>query len=692
MAGLIARRAAVYRTTMFAVPRVPASRAVRSIAGSSAPARARGAGAVRPVGASVSASAALALAAALAVSACGGDPLSPVNTDAGVDPNARCTKDEDCGGPGLACNVSTGVCFDKNECSDTKPCSDPQRVCQELVPGQGTRCVPRRCTDVSECSGTVCMNEDTVTCSVGECRCTAPCQGGCPGGQGCCVRTDTCQALPPRCMGMTCPLGEILSVTATGTWDARDCALENEVCRCEPLPPLTLGDVGLYSAIAFDGARAVVSAYSLDYGDLVVGRASEDLGLIEWSFVDGVPTSTRSADYTGRTDGPRGGLSRPGLDTGLHTDLATAGGVVHVAYQQRDGQDLRYGVAQNGAWRLHTVESAGDTGLYTSLALDAQGQPRLAYLAAREDIGMSTIRRSVLRLAVATTPTPTQASDWRFRDLDSLNLVPYGCREACRLDEVCRASDLRCVVPTNDCNPRCGSGQACVSARCVNVDDPPAFRDVPVARGLWPALAILPSGDAIVVYHDRVDRNLKLVRVTGPDLTTGPIETRVLAGAGADSSDETGLFPSLYVTPSGAELHVAFMNATRRSLVYLNLDATLRVITREVVDDGLDPAQGPDGLLLGADPAVVVDANGVVRVAYQDATSGDLRWARRLPGGTWEKSVLRGDAMPYSGSYGFYTDQVLLPDRTTSIISTYKYFLSAPGGALNGIELVEPPR
>ena len=39
----------------------------------------------------------------------------------------------------------------------------------------------------------------------------------------------------------------------------------------------------------------------------------------------------------------------------------------------------------------------------------------------------------------------------------------------------------------------------------------------------------------------------------------------------------------------------------------------------------------------------------------------------------------------------FYSDQILTPDRMGALISTYRYFLSAPNGPLNGIELVTPP-
>ena len=107
-----------------------------------------------------------------------------------------------------------------------------------------------------------------------------------------------------------------------------------------------------------------------------------------------------------------------------------------------------------------------------------------------------------------------------------------------------------------------------------------------------------------------------------------------------------------------------------------------------MVEDGLEPMFGPDGHFIGADPALITDASGLVRIAYQDGTTGALRYARRQPGGGWVRITLRGDEMPYMGSFGFYTDQIATP---TPLISTYRYFLSAPNAPANGVVVVTPP-
>src|SRR6185295_576076 len=212
------------------------------------------------------------------------------------------------------------------------------------------------------------------------------------------------------------------------------------------------------------------------------------------------------------------------------------------------------------------------------------------------------------------------------------------------------------------------------------------FRDLPTARGLWPSLAIAPNGDAIIAYHDRFEGNFKMARVAGPDLRAGAITIVAVDGFGVNgSTDIAGLFPSLFLTPSG-EIHVSYMNQTKRSLIYRSLDANFQTQIVEIVEEGLATSGGPEGVLIGADSALVVDRTGQARIAYQDATNGELRYARRM-GSTWNILTLAGNESPYRGSFGFYSDQVLDRNRENPLVSTYRYFLSAPNGPDNGVEV-----
>ncbi|MBI4819269.1 MAG: hypothetical protein HY791_23560 [Deltaproteobacteria bacterium] len=596
----------------------------------------------------------------------------------------RCLKDEDCPSRN-ACNVSIGLCYPKDACAPDRPCPQMGQICAD-VDGDGfLDCEFERCQADEECSAIAdeCrMNLEIATCSAGGCICGAPCDGGCPDGQGCCVPTDSCQELPPLCMGLACPLGQFLSVTSSGAWDLAQCELLGETCRCEVLPPLPAGDIGLHSALAHDGLSAVATAYNLTYGDLMFGIVQTS-GDVDWEFVDGVPSSTTS--ITGDLDGPRAGNSDPGDDVGKYTDVAVDSTArPHVAYHDVTHGSLKYATQSANGWLAFAVDDRGTSGLYASIALSAN-VPRIAYLSARETRQDGT-RVSTLRVAIATTSAPTSASDFVIRDVESLDVTALGCEDACDPNEVCRARDHACLAPDPSRCSACGSGERCLDGACTSILSTPVYRDVPNARGVFTSIATSSDGSVWIGYHDRIEQNFKIARFAGPDPTTGALTVTVIDGPGTGTTDVTGAFSSLFITP-GDEVHVAYENASKRSVVYRQLTNDLTTIVSEEVETGLS-AQ-PDAHFLGADIALVVDSSAVARVAYQDATLGELRYARRRGPNDWITTTLRGNEDPYVGSFGFYTDQTLAPDRSTALVSTYRFFLS--GGPDNGLEVFDAP-
>lgn len=638
------------------------------------------------------------LALLLAV-ACEDDPIGMDGMDAGLGlvcaarmrdagPAPRCTADDQCCDR-ESCNTSTGICFALDECQVDGDCPQAAQgqICRD-EDGDGFKdCVFDRCEGDEECAATPCPMDQVPACISGGCACGIPCSGGCPMSQGCCIPDDTCYPLPEACMGLTCPPGQFVSVTTPGAWNTGTCEFAGESCRCERLPPLPIGDVGLYSALTPAGQTQVVSAYNNTYGDLMFGRVDPSTRAIEWSFIDGVPTTTTA--ITGDIDGPRQGNSDPGSDVGIYTDIVVdAAGVAHIAYHDRDSQSLKYAVGLDQSWQLHVVAAGRVAGLYNDLIFTPQGRPMISYLAHQEDFaGPANARRSVLRIAVGNTNQPAQAGDWSFRDLVETDLTSGSCDLRCRLGEVCRNSDDGCFAPDpSQCPNNCPNGNACIEGSCQPVRSPRPFRDLPAVRGLWPSAGVASDGTTYLAYFDNVDSTLTMVRIEGPNPLTGAITTVTLT----DPNEDSGRFPSLYVLPGG-EIHLAYYNATQRSLEYRQLDQDLNIVTSERVASGLDSGVVPGGSFVGTDPALVVDAVGAVRIAFQDSTLGLLRYARRTGANTWSIQTMRGDEAMNEGSFGFYTDQVLDSNRENPVISTYRYFLSALPDPMNGLEILTPP-
>ncbi|MBI5501664.1 MAG: hypothetical protein HY907_15575, partial [Deltaproteobacteria bacterium] len=153
---------------------------------------------------------------------------------------------------------------------------------------------------------------------------------------GCCADTGSCVDLPAE-EGFCEPGYGCLDADGnfTPTWDPDTCTWSDECCA--ELPELSVGFVGQHSEIAVtpDGT-VLVSAYSAglgersEYGDLVVGTWDDTAGELVWEHVDGVPTT---GDVTGSPSGWRGGISTPGDDVGKYTTIAVgADGEPRVAY------------------------------------------------------------------------------------------------------------------------------------------------------------------------------------------------------------------------------------------------------------------------------------------------------------------------------------------------------------------------
>jgi hypothetical protein len=596
----------------------------------------------------------------------------------------RCIDDSECG-PRERC-TSTGLCVPRDACDENRPCPDPEQICADNDGDGYNDCFFERCREAADCVGKIqCDHDGLIRCVDGRCVCGDPCQGGCPDGLGCCIPTDMCMMLPAQCEDLMCPRGQFISVTSTGAWDTGECEILGESCECVRYPPLPEGDIGLHSAMAADGQNTYLSAYNLDYGDLMFGVLLRDGASIDWESVDGLPSSTTAV--TGAIDGPRGGLSEAGADVGHYSDIKIdLMGQPHIAFHDRSNGALKYAVGTMEGWKVHSIDDSGTAGLYADLTLTDDGRPRIAYLTVREE--RNGTRYTALKLAVSNSLLPTSASAWSIRVLDEISLNPFGCDVRCNLGELCRASDHICFTPSpsSACSGGCPNpDEACFQGQCVATSPIDPVSTIPKAAGLWPSIDLKSDGSALVAYYDSINGRLKMAAITGPNPGVGAVSLDIVH---TSTAADLGRFPSLFVS-SAQEVHLSYLNQTRQSLIYRKLDSLHATLLSETVENGLALGSGPSGEWVGADTALVVDATGVVRIAYQNGTTGALRYARRMANGNWNLTTLKGEEEPYEGSYGFYVDQVLTQGGTVALVSSYRYWLSQSMG--NGLIVTTAP-
>ena len=420
-------------------------------------------------------------------------------------------------------------------------------------------------------------------------------------GCSCSDKTSACEATADCTM---CPEGQI------------PFCIDN-TCVCSTDIPA--GKVGPYSDIGVNAAGDMwVSAYAQSHGDLVVAHAMG--GRIpdkDWEWVDGIPAGPITVP--GSTI--RGGVEDAGANVGMYTSIAVASdSTVYVSYFDVDRGALKLAVrGLDGTWQKTDVElaaGAGDTGsstnavgMWSSLTLDPQGRPGIAYLAHLN--GANGLRAEV-HFAQANLVVPTGLADW------SIALVDTG------------------MIPAND-------------------PTNPNIYPLPEGLGLFIDSARTPTGNPVVTYYDRSKGDLKVAK-------WDTAMNKFAAAITLDGSNGTdvGWSPSVQVQPDG-KVAVAYVSATTDDLKYI-----VEGGTPEIIDDGyrivgttVDGLPKPEYHFVGDDAGLVL-SNGVPQVLYQDATTQELLLATRGDM-AWTHESIAGATSPWPGAYGFYASDTLSP-------------------------------
>jgi len=377
-------------------------------------------------------------------------------------------------------------------------------------------------------------------------------------------------------------------------------------------PPNLPGLIGAYTsvAVAGDGTTWVAGYNDADvtnsvlYGDLVVGKYDSGKQQVAWQTVDGLPApQTDGSCPPNAADTWRHGETDPGPDVGLWTSIQLdASGNPMVSYYDATNAALKFASSPDGGgtWRIHTVMQAAqsDIGRYAKMIL-VSGNPTIAFLVVEP--GSGGWARSRVVLATANVAVPAGPSDWSFQDTVVDENTP--CRaQFCGVGDVCVQSTMLCQTPVTGCMPAdCGAGssgigstpQACVTVQgmpsCQAVLDSTHIDSYPDTAGDYVTIADGPHGLGIVVY-DRTRGNL-----VGAANQGGMWTAQILDGqTGANNSPmrvdtgDVGIGASLAIADNG-DWHVSYVNGWTESLQYLLVpggDLT-KPGKPEVVDDGL---------------------------------------------------------------------------------------------------------
>ncbi len=443
---------------------------------------------------------------------------------------------------------------------------------------------------------------------------------------------------------------------ATGCKARGDCVL------IEP------GIVGAYTsaAVAADGTVWVAGYLEgnwrddYSFGDLVAGKLED--GRVAWEVVDGAPTDEEVDCNVYDCEGFRKGVTGSGDDVGLWTSIQVEGGQPAVAYYDASHKALKYASYDGKAWSAVTVQGrdGDDLGRYAKLRFIG-GKPTIAYLYRERGDGGAIV--SGVRIATGSGAAAS-ADGWSFEEVAS-NPDSACNGTLCPAGYFCALDTRRCVEQLTSCSD-C-DGQVCGDigggATCLDEIGATATETYPDAYGLYVSLDVGPDGQPGVAFYDRMGGNVVVAKKTD-----GAWSTIVADGdAGGTDTGDKGVGLSLDIDEAG-DYHIAYVNGLSEALEYQKIVGGTTPGTPETVDDGLSAGDGVH--LVGDDSHIVVSAGGEVRISYQDATAGVLRYA--VGPGSWQSRELSQD-----GFAGAFSRQLDLGGGT-QIVNWWR--LAAPDG------------
>lgn len=316
-------------------------------------------------------------------------------------------------------------------------------------------------------------------------------------------------------------------------------------------------------------------------------------------------------------------------------DLWVAGGANPVLGTSWETQntDLTFGTTVGST--LSTVDSTGDTGEYTSLALGSDGFGRISYMDnTNDDLRYARCTNadcsSSVLTAVETSGSIYEVTSLALDSNDYAHITYY--HDGNDDQKYARCANADCTGPT-----------LTVVESAGNVGDTSAVK-------------LGSDGFARIAYFQDTDGDVKFARCTNADCTTRVVNM-------VDATGYSGEWLSLALGSNG-NARISYYDATAGELKFARcLDADCATKNITVVDTAGD---------VGKYNSLALDNSNFGRISYFDETSDDLKFARCANEDCTSVTVTTVDS---AGTQGHYTSLALGADGFARI----SYYNSSNG-------------